>query len=251
MKRLLFTLLLLVSLGTGRASPNLATPADVFGRAEEAYKAGRWDEAVAQYDGAIKAGTVSPQLFFNRGNANFKKGDLGAAILDYRRAASLAPRDGDIQANLRFALERAGTPSPDESVAVSLVSRITNGEWVLLAAVAYWAAGLLFAHFLWWGHRWARKGAAVAALIGIAALAGLLERSRIDAEPEFVVLTRCQALFAPFEKATPHFELPPGSVVREINRTGDWIEVRAGDQCGWIQIGTGKEVSAWQTGSAT
>jgi tetratricopeptide (TPR) repeat protein len=230
------------------AEPRTLSP---FEQAEAAYKAGRWDDAIRTYDDILASGSYAPELFFNRGNANFKKGDLGAAILDYRRATALAPRDGDIQANLRFALERAGAPAIQTSVPASVASRLTREEWTLLAVLAYWAAGLLFAHHLWWGHLWARKGALFAAMAGLIALTGLLERRHVEAEPEFVVQTRCQALFAPFEKATPHFELPAGSVVRSINRTGDWIEVRSGDQTGWIQIGASKEVSAWQAGAGT
>lgn len=250
MKRLLTSLLLaLTALAPmARAESRSLAP---FEQAEAAYKAGRWDDAIRSYDDILASGSYAPELFFNRGNANFKKGDLGAAILDYRRATALAPRDGDIQANLRFALERAGAPAIQNSLSAAMASRLTREEWSLLAALAYWAAGLLFAHHLWWGHLWARKGAMAAAVAGVLALAGLLERHQVDAEPEFVVQTRCQALFAPFEKATPHFELPAGSVVRSINRTGDWIEIRSGDQTGWIQIGTSREVSAWHAVAGT
>ncbi len=46
-------------------------------------------------------------LFYNLGNAYYKQGDHGRAILNYRRAQQLAPRDPDIEANLALARAQA------------------------------------------------------------------------------------------------------------------------------------------------
>lgn len=51
----------------------------------------------------IDAGLVNADVYYNLGNALFKQGDLPGAILAWRRAELLAPRDGDIDANLAHA----------------------------------------------------------------------------------------------------------------------------------------------------
>src|SRR5262249_18396747 len=51
----------------------------------------------------------SGNLYFNVGNAWFKAGDVGRAILDWERARRLVPGDPDLLANLGWARSVAGT----------------------------------------------------------------------------------------------------------------------------------------------
>ena len=50
----------------------------------------------------MKTGVRDPQAHYNLGNACFKAGRLGEAVLWYERALRLAPRDADIRANLHY-----------------------------------------------------------------------------------------------------------------------------------------------------
>lgn len=67
------------------------------------YTDGDYTRAISEYEKVIEAGYQSPELFYNLGNAYFREGQLGQAILNYLRAKKLSPRDEDIQANLEFA----------------------------------------------------------------------------------------------------------------------------------------------------
>ena len=49
------------------------------------------------------AGLSSPALDYNIGNAHFRLGELGSAILHYERARRAAPGDENIRANLVLA----------------------------------------------------------------------------------------------------------------------------------------------------
>ena len=51
----------------------------------------------------IQAGSISTPIYFNLGNAWFKAGEAGRAILAFRQAEKLSPRDPDVRANLQFA----------------------------------------------------------------------------------------------------------------------------------------------------
>ncbi len=55
-------------------------------------------ERIAQ-EGNIKNG----KLYYNIGNAYFRIGDIGSAILYYRRAQQLIPNDANLQQNLEYA----------------------------------------------------------------------------------------------------------------------------------------------------
>jgi tetratricopeptide (TPR) repeat protein len=72
-------------------------------RANQNYEAGLFTEAVGIYEAIIEAGIHNSDLYYNLGNAYFKQGDLGRAILNYRRAQRLTPRNPDVAANLSFA----------------------------------------------------------------------------------------------------------------------------------------------------
>jgi hypothetical protein len=51
-------------------------------------------------------GVRNGKLFYNLGNAYFRKGDIGRAILNYRRAALYMPHDPNLRLNLEFARGR-------------------------------------------------------------------------------------------------------------------------------------------------
>ncbi len=91
------TLTLCASLARAETSQ---TPAQLFGRANAAYEAGNYAAAVDDYERAAASGVTAPDLFYNLGNAYFKQGDLGRAVLWFERARRLAPRDDDVRENL-------------------------------------------------------------------------------------------------------------------------------------------------------
>ncbi len=62
--------------------------------------------AAQRYDDALAAGHVNGALEYNAANAWLLGGDLGRAILHYRRALLLRPADPQIQANLQTARTR-------------------------------------------------------------------------------------------------------------------------------------------------
>ena len=82
------------------------TPGDsaaIFGNANELYKKGNYDLAIADYEKILNKGYESGNLYYNIGNCYFKENKLGKAIVNYKRALRLEPRDGDIRSNYKFA----------------------------------------------------------------------------------------------------------------------------------------------------
>jgi tetratricopeptide (TPR) repeat protein len=71
-------------------------------QAEQLYRnsAMRFEKIVWQ--GGIRNG----EIFYNIGNAYFKMGDIGRAILNYKRAALFMPNDLNLRQNLHFAKAR-------------------------------------------------------------------------------------------------------------------------------------------------
>src|SRR5262249_59285760 len=79
------------------------SPKTVFFRGNSLYSEERYAEAAAQYEQILGEGLASGSLYFNLGNAYFKAGDVGRAMLNYERARRLMPGDPDLVANLAYA----------------------------------------------------------------------------------------------------------------------------------------------------
>lgn len=115
-----------------------ASSADKFATANKFYEEKDFDSAIQAYTAVLDQGVESASLYYNLGNAYFKKGDLGHAILNYMKAKRLNPSDEDIVHNLAFAkqfsrVQMEGVQlNPIKTFLVSLVDsyRLDTLAWV-------------------------------------------------------------------------------------------------------------------------
>jgi tetratricopeptide (TPR) repeat protein len=94
--------------GLAAAPEGGESPSAVFFRANGLYSDERYTEAAVEYERILAAGRASGNLYFNLGNARFKAGDLGGAVVAYERARLSMPGDPDLRANLAYARTLAG-----------------------------------------------------------------------------------------------------------------------------------------------
>jgi len=212
----------------------------LFHEAGRAYDKGQFDEAASQYRQILESGHGSKETLFNLGNALFRSGRVAQAVLQYRRAQYLNPRDPDISANLRFALQTTGATVPQHSALSRFFFHVSKEEWVTLATASYWIAAAAFAMFLLLPAPFKSAGIRllvvfvallIVSLLGIGAWVQLCRR------PEVVIIKpQQQALFAPLEQnATPHFALTEGSIVRAVEFSSGWVKIASGDREGWVK----------------
>jgi len=98
---ILGSITILFFLSQAQADTESATA--LFQKGNASYEAGNFDQAVEQYQKIVNLGIKNSKVFYNLGNAYFRKNQLGKAILNYRKALALEPRDEDSMANLAFA----------------------------------------------------------------------------------------------------------------------------------------------------
>lgn len=72
-------------------------------RGAAAYKAGDFSSAVESWQNCIDNGYQSGDLFYNLGNAHYREGRIGLAILNYEKALRFSPTDEDVLYNLKLA----------------------------------------------------------------------------------------------------------------------------------------------------
>ena len=210
-----------------------------FIEAGKAYDEGKTQDAITIYKHLLKQGFSSVELLYNLGNANFKQGELGKAVLNYRRAWYQAPRDPDITANISFAFDEIGVNPPPEKISNELIfHRLNLHEWMVITVIAYWlVASLICLIFFFPLQRyWLSRltiGATVLLVIG---LWGSYSWLTLYIHPELVITQpRQEALFAPLEGSTAHFSIPEGAVTRLKKRNDDWVEVIYDGKRGWIK----------------
>lgn len=78
-------------------------PDALFLEGNRLYQQEKYPEAIARYQQILQNGLESVELYYNLGNAYFRSGDMGRAILNYERARRLAPLNDDIRYNLEIA----------------------------------------------------------------------------------------------------------------------------------------------------
>ena len=67
------------------------------------YQNKQYERAVESYSKLVDEGYSGTSLFYNLGNAYYREGKIGYAILYYRKALKLSPGDDDVQHNLAIA----------------------------------------------------------------------------------------------------------------------------------------------------
>jgi hypothetical protein len=176
---------------------------------------------------------------YHLGNSSLLAGDIGDAVLWYKRAERLAPNDANLRTNLAAAREKAGAVAsvrPKDS----MIDQLTIIEFVP-PAVRFWLAvsGLtaMWTLALWrlLGNtsRPSTLGVAACAVVGLLAGLSLLPRELRLREPtEAVVLQETTGRAGPDDatyEAKPASALKPGTEVRVLEERGSWTLVELGD----------------------
>ena len=108
------------------------TVAQVYNEANALYRQGEFREAASRYEEVVSQGVRNGNVFFNLGNAWFKAGEIGQAILAYERALKLMPGDEDVLLNLQFVNARKEDKSPEEDD--NLPTRVLSSAYRVLSA---------------------------------------------------------------------------------------------------------------------
>lgn len=246
--RTLFALLALLCLFGGFA-PRAGGTGDLLARrASEAYHRGDYAEARRIYHLLLEAEGEGAALRFDLGNCALKSGDLGRAILEYRRALHLDPSFGPAKKNLEAArrLLPARVPPyavpPWEAFLASLPPGFPEAAVLLGSLLACLSAALVLLLPPGEARRlWARLLAAsvLLGLFSVLLLAGsdaVLPRRR-----PVVVVAPAEVTASPEGGGKALAVLPPGSEILRVAQAGNRSLVLWGEGRGWTDSGAVEE----------
>jgi tetratricopeptide (TPR) repeat protein len=235
--RLWLILLLLCACSVARAE-DLST---AFDQANKLYEEGKFTESAAAYEKILRQGMASPALYFNLGNASFKSGQVGRAVLNYRLAERLAPRDPDIRANLKFARNSVGAgASPTPGWWGRWTSRLSLDEWALLTSGAGWLWLVLLALRRWRpGLKHSLSGYIATAGVASALLAGCLaleSYNRFAVKSVIVAVGEAAVRYGPWNESQNNFTARDGAELTLLDSKEEWLQVSdRANRIGWLR----------------
>lgn len=141
MKNILSILLLLISSVAVAGAAQSDDMDAVWGKANTAYINANYVEAIDGYESILDSGMESAALYLNLGNAYFKRGMNGKAILNYHRALRLSPSMEDADYNL--AVANARVQDKIDAVPVFFIARWVGGLKNAMSGNAWAAASLV------------------------------------------------------------------------------------------------------------
>ncbi len=221
------------------ASSGLFASADEFTEGRTAYDQGDYAQAAKHYQSMLDQGIQNVELRYNLANALFRSGDLPQAVVSYREAWYQAPRDPDINANLRFALSAADAIEPASSRIERFLTSLSSAEWVWVAIGGYLTltAILIIAMLTRKGRPVMLKLSLIPVVLLLLAAGGWWQWRQFRIYPE-AVLARpgATARFAPLDNSMAHFKLPAAALVRMKNRDSKgWAEIEYDGKTGWVK----------------
>jgi len=226
-----------------------------FAAGNEAYERGAYDEAATIYRELIASGAGTAAVRYNLGNALFKSGRLGAAILEYERALEIDPGDPDVRDNLDYlrslTVDRI-TPAttPLAALGISYLLDWTTPDQDAVVFIAAWLlAGLSVTAAVAAGRRSVRRAALWAAsFLAIAVLlfgASLATKSYLAATRTYgIVLDGEVNVVSGAGEGNPAlFTVHEGLKVRIRSRSEGWVQVSLENGLtGWVPAAALEEV---------
>jgi len=219
----------------------------LFQQANEAYEKENYDKSIALLDSLIQSGLESPQMYYNLGNAWFKKNEIPKAILYYEKAKKLDPHDEDINYNLELAKTKIADkiePIPEFFLKQwwrSILMLFTETQWVYINIIVY-TLFLLFIVIFFISRSKTRKqfafsmGIIFLSLSLLTGIFGFQSSQQIHSHKTAIVFTpTVNVKSSPSEKSSTLFVIHQGTKVKLIDQLKDWYRIKlANGSQGWM-----------------
>lgn len=241
MKHLTITIALLLAAVTLTAQEAAPT-------ADDLYRMDDYQGAIAAYEDILAGGKTSADLHYNLGNAYYRDGQLGKAILNYERALRLKPNMTDAKENLALANARTAdriTTLPQMFIVRwwnSLTTAITPHGWRIIWLVMLAIVGIGIVMLRTGRSSSLRKGGltmtAVSLLFLLLASALLISATRTyNAHPYAIITDQAVTLKAsPDNKSIDKMILHEGTKVKILDDLTGWYKISIADGTnGWCQ----------------
>ena len=216
-------------------------------KADEAYSKGKYQEAIVNYEAALKKGK-SADLYYNLGNAYYRTDNVTRAVINYERAHLLAPGDKDINHNLEVARSKTiDNIQPGEKIFFKvwfedIKTSMGIDTWATLSLISLVVALILFLVYLFVKQMTVRKVAFYLSLVLVVffifgnVFASQLNDFATNSSAAIIVSPTVTAKKTPTDQAADVCVLHEGTRVEITDKAlKGWYEIRLVDgREGWI-----------------
>ncbi len=223
----------------------------IYQNANEAFIAKDYQTAIEGYEQLISVGKISPAVYYNLGNAYFRAGTMGFAILNYERALKLEPEHEDAAFNLKLANLRINdrVEPASEFILLSWFKKLVHGRsasgWGIWALSAIWLALLIGIVYIFSGSLLLRRLSFAFMVLLILSSVVIMGFARMQYQYEnvttngIITVTNTYVKAAPDQSSTDLFILREGTKVTLMGNEDGWQKVKvaddAGDKVGWVR----------------
>ncbi|MCA9913298.1 MAG: hypothetical protein KC496_08105 [Anaerolineae bacterium] len=217
---------------------------EVTQQAAQAYDTGDYIRAITLYEQALMA-QQNGSLYYNLGVAYYAEGDLGNALLNFRRAALYIPRDMETQQAITQIREERNDSFSGEANGIYLVSdtlsRFMTVYELAIVGLVLWSAGfavLTLGLLRRKMKRFARISAVGLGIILTLMLTAMGMMSFVQTQQPggVVIAEEVQVMNGPGMDFLPLYMLHDAAEFRMIEQQGEWLRfVLTDGRQGWIE----------------
>ncbi len=213
--------------------------------AEAAYQQRDYTTAITLYEAVLAAGYADYAVYFNLGNAYYEARQLGDALVNYRRAQRIRPRDPALTRHIALVQAQRVDFQGDSVVLVDQIATATRGTLsllelgvlVLFVWSGWFGCVLLWVVFARWRARLLRL-IVIGGVVLLIGLALLLPRAYADSQRvEGVVISlSAPVMSGPGVDYLEMFQLYSAAEFRVLEVQEGWARVLLPDaRQGWVQ----------------
>ncbi len=209
-------------------------------RANGLYAEKHYAESAQAYESLIDKGVQNGYLYYNLGNAYIRMGKTGPAVLNYVRALKWIPRDENLEANLKFAIQQTRDkielPPPGTlNVLLFWVHDLNFHELVVFTIglnIIFWVNLALWMYFPFL--KVVRNALLCFLFLSFVSI-GVKIKNESDLKLGVVLAENVEVKSGRAGDAVTLFQLHEGALVTVTGKHDNWLEIRLNDeQKGWV-----------------
>ena len=239
-----WAILLTILISTSRAEAQKKDTSSQVTLANEFYHEKNYQDAADIFEKLIDQGETNGFLYYNLGNTYMRLGNTGSAILNYLRAQSLLPRNENLDANLRYAINQTqdqlspprGGLIPNLLFWVDSINLIEHFEILILFNIIFWCiciSSLYYRKPPWESLKKISMAILLLAFFSTGIKYYLLAEHKIGVIMDKKVDVKSDRNI----KNVTLFELHEGAIIAVNQEDSEWAHISVStDKSGWIPI---------------
>ena len=220
-----------------------SNPDSAYDSANSDFEKGNFDQASKKYEAIINDGHISKDLFFNLATSLYRSDDFGRSVLWLRRALVLKPNMPEVAQDMAFLQSKLGFIEFSSSRQERILRNMSPALFRWITSLGLWTIGFALVVLLFVRRMDRFRGLLITGIVfcGLIVAASFWAgdyRAKNLAIENFatVIAAETKGFTAPALDAQTVIELPPGSELRILQKSGHWTYVGIpGDTRAWVR----------------